>query len=297
MKNNYEINYFITDHLGSTRARVDNAGNITAQYNYYPFGKQWEDANLMANTNRWGYNGKEKQIVGNLNYLDYINRMYDPEIGRWFVQDPLQEKFYSWSSYNYCMNNPLKYVDPDGKNPIIPALIYYLTARTMESSTGNHNIRQAGYAMQHPINALRAGEAKDGGNNLSSIASNFAINIQNAAGLTGGSEGDQRNAIRHTLWQAILTNDMGADHAERIANAHEDGINVDINQRKFNNSKEAAAMEQADRVIDLLNNKIGRDIGEQNTDASNRRLAGEVVLMFYQNGLWTATEQLWIENP
>jgi RHS repeat-associated protein len=73
------------------------------------------DANLIANTNRYIFSGKEKQTIGNLNYLDYINRMYDPEIGRWFVQDPLQEKYYSWSSYNYCMNNPVKYVDPDGK--------------------------------------------------------------------------------------------------------------------------------------------------------------------------------------
>jgi hypothetical protein len=48
----YDINYFITDHLGSTRVIVDNSGIIKAQYNYYPFGKQWEDVNLMANTNR-----------------------------------------------------------------------------------------------------------------------------------------------------------------------------------------------------------------------------------------------------
>jgi RHS repeat-associated protein len=110
------INYFyiLTDHLGSTRAIVDNAGNIKEQKDYYPFGKEHENSSLMSSTNRWGYNGKEKQTVRDLNYLDYINRMYDPEIGRWFVQDPLAEKYYSWSSYNYCMNNPVKYVDPDG---------------------------------------------------------------------------------------------------------------------------------------------------------------------------------------
>jgi RHS repeat-associated protein len=69
----------------------------------------------MSSTNRWGYNGKEKQIVGNLNYLDYINRMYDPEIGRWFVQDPLQEKYYSVSPYAFCSNNPVNRIDPDGR--------------------------------------------------------------------------------------------------------------------------------------------------------------------------------------
>jgi RHS repeat-associated protein len=112
--NSYDINYFITDHLGSTRAIVNANGDITAQYNYYPFGKQWKDANLVANTNRWGYNGKEKQTVYGINYLDYANRMYDPEIGRWFVQDLLQEKYYSVSPYIYCMNNPLRFIDPNG---------------------------------------------------------------------------------------------------------------------------------------------------------------------------------------
>jgi RHS repeat-associated protein len=112
--NSYDINYFITDHLGSTRVIVDNAGNIKEQKDYYPFGKEHENANLMSSTNRWNFNGKEKQTVYGLNYLDYGARMMDVEIGRWFVIDPLAEKYYSISPYAYCMNNPLKYVDPTG---------------------------------------------------------------------------------------------------------------------------------------------------------------------------------------
>jgi hypothetical protein len=65
-----DINYFITDHLGSTRVIIDANGTVKAQYNYYPFGKQWEDVNLMANTNRYTFSGKEKQMVRNLGYLD-----------------------------------------------------------------------------------------------------------------------------------------------------------------------------------------------------------------------------------
>jgi RHS repeat-associated protein len=112
--NAYDINYFITDHLGSTRVIVDNNGIIKEQKDFYPFGKEHENSSLMSSTNRWSFNGKEKQTIKDLGWLDFSARMYDSDIGRWFVQDLLQEKKPWISSYNYCLNNPLKYVDPNG---------------------------------------------------------------------------------------------------------------------------------------------------------------------------------------
>jgi RHS repeat-associated protein len=42
-------------------------------------------------------------------------RYYDSYIGRWLSVDPLADKYPGWSPYNYTMNSPLKYVNPDGK--------------------------------------------------------------------------------------------------------------------------------------------------------------------------------------
>jgi RHS repeat-associated protein len=110
-----DINYFITDHLGSTRVIVDANGTVKAQYNYYPFGKQWEDVNLMANTNRYTFSGKEKQTVRDLGFLDFGARMYsNSEIPIFTTQDPLAEKKPWISPYVYCRNNPLRFIDPDG---------------------------------------------------------------------------------------------------------------------------------------------------------------------------------------
>ena len=41
--------------------------------------------------------------------------MYDTKTARWMVQDPLAEKYYPFSAYNYYVNNPVIFVDPDGK--------------------------------------------------------------------------------------------------------------------------------------------------------------------------------------
>ena len=49
-----------------------------------------------------------------LGWLDYGARMLDGP--RWFVPDPLAEKYYSYSPYVYCGNNPILRIDPNGKS-------------------------------------------------------------------------------------------------------------------------------------------------------------------------------------
>ncbi len=112
----YSLYYYITDHLGSVRTIVDDSGTVQERNDYYPFGGKHENANYpQFSVNKQKFNGKELQTTGGTGFLDYGARMYDDVIGRWGVVDPLAEKMRKLTSYNVCLNNPMRMIDPDGK--------------------------------------------------------------------------------------------------------------------------------------------------------------------------------------
>ena len=111
----YSPLYFVTDHLGSVRVVEDQSGTVCESNDYYPLGSRWKDPTSKVSTNRYRFSGKEEQTLGDLGYLDFGARMYDPALGRWFTQDPMAEKHFYLSPYNYCAGNPVSLIDPDGK--------------------------------------------------------------------------------------------------------------------------------------------------------------------------------------
>ena len=108
------------------------------EHNYYPFGLLHRGYNddkedlkydkeqdfiftvqAQAGRYKYRYNGKEWQDDLGLNRYDYGARSYDAAVGRWFVVDPLAEKYYGMTAYNYTGNNPVLFIDPDGKYFIV----------------------------------------------------------------------------------------------------------------------------------------------------------------------------------
>ena len=82
---------------------------------YYPFGGTFASTSSVQ---PYKYNGKELDRKGGLDWYDYGARHYDAALGRWHVVDPMAEKYFGWSPYNYCANNSINCIDPDGKKII-----------------------------------------------------------------------------------------------------------------------------------------------------------------------------------
>jgi RHS repeat-associated protein len=84
--------------------------------NYYPFGMPYEFTSRLApELQPYKFGGKELDEMHGLNWYDQGARPFDAIIPRTPTMDPLAEKYYSSSPYAMFGNNPVRYVDPDGK--------------------------------------------------------------------------------------------------------------------------------------------------------------------------------------
>jgi len=111
----------------NTGGSLKTTPTVVQRNDYYPFGMLQGGLTAQEQEitdNHYLYNGKEAQArkftnngveaYTNLNWVDYGWRMYDIT-GRFTTIDPLAEKYYSISPYAYVANNPLRFIDPDGR--------------------------------------------------------------------------------------------------------------------------------------------------------------------------------------
>jgi RHS repeat-associated protein len=111
--------YYRKDHLGNNREVWLANTNTTKQWTqYYPSGLPWvTTSNDNLSTQPYKYNGKEFVEMHGYDTYDYGARGYYAAIGGWPTVDPLAEKYYSISPYAYANNNPIIFIDPDGRDP------------------------------------------------------------------------------------------------------------------------------------------------------------------------------------
>jgi len=120
--------YFLTDHLGNVRVSfeaVNGVAQVVQENHYYPYGLQMEgyivNTPVPTQANRQLFNaGSEWQddFGGAYGVYSTFYREYDPALGRMNAVDPLVDRFGGVSPYNYALNNPIRYNDPNGASAV-----------------------------------------------------------------------------------------------------------------------------------------------------------------------------------
>ena len=123
-------------------------------------------------------------------------------------------------------------------------------------------------------------------NNLSSASERFANRIDKYFVRGDGKDEKMhylstlRNSMRHTIWQAMLASRYNPQIAYSAGMAHETRPYADTDKRVFDNESDA------DMVVDLLNNVIGRRIGANNRHLSTKQIALLALRELRENGLY-----------
>jgi len=110
MRRDSTDSYYLYDGLGSVRQVTDSAKDVTDSYIYEAFGGLVASSGSTENTRK--FTGEDCDATSSLLYLRA--RYYDPDVGRFISRDPIGYRG-GINLYGYVGNNPVRWVDPDGK--------------------------------------------------------------------------------------------------------------------------------------------------------------------------------------
>ncbi|MBI4847635.1 MAG: hypothetical protein HY808_03540, partial [Nitrospirae bacterium] len=111
--NGAEINYYHTDHLGSSSVITDAAGTKVQEVQYYPFGETLVNNGSVDVS--YKFTGQEEDAETGLYY--YGARYYDPKLARFVSADTIVPEPFdpqALNRYSYVLNNPVIFTDPSG---------------------------------------------------------------------------------------------------------------------------------------------------------------------------------------
>ena len=181
--------------------------------------------------------GKERDEETGYGYFGA--RYMDHELmTMWLSVDPMADKYPSISPYAYCNWNPIKLIDPDGREVGIPPLKWIKDAKNAWKQTCSNEKR----FLLNP--------------KAFTVFSNSEIAKNKAKEMfpEDKGRGTKKDAFRHALWQAMNVQSVGEDFTRKYSEAHEYGTpREDIH---------------TDLFMDIHNNEVGIEIGRDNPNAS-----------------------------
>ena len=107
-----ETFFYHSDHLGSTSYITDDHANITQYDAYLPYGELLVDEHSSSEDLPYKFNGKQFDDETGLYY--YGARYMNPMASLWYGVDSRIGEMPFSSSYSYCDNHPINFIDKKG---------------------------------------------------------------------------------------------------------------------------------------------------------------------------------------
>ena len=109
-----DVYFYHSDHLGSASWITEAGGKPVQHIQYLPYGEPYVNQRVGGYNERFTFTGKERDDETGYSYFGA--RYMDHELmTMWLSVDPLADKYPSISPYVYCAWNPIKLIDPDGR--------------------------------------------------------------------------------------------------------------------------------------------------------------------------------------
>jgi RHS repeat-associated protein len=160
------VTYYHNDLAGSPVVATNAAGQVIWRESYRPYGERTVNSAASSSNKVWFTSRRQDPETG----LVYMGaRYYDPVVGRFVSTDPVLfdgNKLHSFNRYAYANNNPYKYVDPDGRVPLLLVLVPIFKSAAVWGAFGFGATAAADAASQYAASGqIHAGGAAQEGLN------------------------------------------------------------------------------------------------------------------------------------
>jgi large repetitive protein len=116
VRENNDTYFIVKDHLGSTRVVLNSNSQPVTWYDYTPYGAIWPS--IVSPDVEYRFTGHEYDTE--IGIHNFRARMYDDVLSIFYALDPAGQ---THSPFGYAGNNPVVYVDKDGRWFVIPLFI------------------------------------------------------------------------------------------------------------------------------------------------------------------------------
>jgi len=237
MPNTSSVYYYHPNHLGSTCYVTDENRSVVQGFLYAPFGEITNEYNNSFGSSvlpKYSFNAKELDEETGMYY--YEARYMAPPV--FISRDPLFEKYPTFSPYAYCVNNPIKYIDPDGRDTLTISFNSTDKTYSLKYDRGGDNVIVGPDGVQQKYNSdvdvCQYRFYSDGQNVLSAYMVNVDENEDPIYGFAveNGKSGNYMPPTQYIMSQNEQTN-VDANPDEKSKNAVWQGYMVFFQGRKF----------------------------------------------------------------